>query len=145
MLERLPKFQRNVGLALVAVLIGWAAWTLRDVLNPLILGYQLAYILRPYVLVLEKRGLGRRTAVNIIFSAFAVVLTASGVGLIVQAQAIVENVLAPTPEGEDPIAVAEQRVDNSCQRRCAARLGGGVVSDLSRLIRLFVCCWSAGV
>ncbi|MEM1451602.1 MAG: AI-2E family transporter [Planctomycetota bacterium] len=112
MLERLPKFQRNVGLALVAVLIGWAAWTIRDVLNPLILGYLLAYILRPYVLVLEKRGLGRRTAVNIIFSAFAVVLTASGVGLIVQAQAIVENVLAPTPEGEDPIAVAEQRVDD---------------------------------
>ena len=54
MLERLPKFQRNVGLALVAVLIGWAAWTIRDVLNPLILGYLLAYILRPYVLVLEK-------------------------------------------------------------------------------------------
>ncbi|MEM9379095.1 MAG: AI-2E family transporter [Planctomycetota bacterium] len=112
MLERLPKFQRNVGLALVAGVIGWAAWTIRDVLNPLILGYLLAYILRPYVLGLEKRGLGRRTAVNIIFSAFAVVLTVSGVGLIVQAQAIVENVLAPTPEGEDPIAIAEQRVDD---------------------------------
>lgn len=111
MLERLSKTRRNVGLIVVAAVLLWAAWAVRNVLNPLILGYLLAYILRPYVLRLEERGMGRRTAVNIIFSLFAIVLTVSGVAVVVQAQSALERLVSPSPGGEDPVAQAEERID----------------------------------
>ena len=111
MLERLNKSQRNVGLAVIAGLVLWGGWSVRGVLNPLILGYLFAYILRPSVRGLERRGLGRRAAVNVIFSAFAVVVTVTLVGLTFQAQQACHRLLAETRSGHDPFAVAEQRID----------------------------------
>jgi predicted PurR-regulated permease PerM len=67
LIDKLKKPWRNVVLALLVVLVGWFCWTIRSVLNPLILGYLLAYVAHPAVLKLEKRGLSRRSAVNVIF------------------------------------------------------------------------------
>ncbi|NJN50712.1 MAG: MFS transporter [Gammaproteobacteria bacterium] len=47
MLDRLSKRKRNIGLLVVLALIGWFFWTIRAVLNPLILGYLLAFVLHP--------------------------------------------------------------------------------------------------
>ena len=70
MLDRLSKKKRNIGLLVVLALMGWFFWTIRSVLNPLILGYLLAFVLHPAVLHLErKRGWTRPRAVNVIFLA----------------------------------------------------------------------------
>src|SRR5262249_38425912 len=45
-------------------------------LNPLILGYLLAFVVHPLVLRLERRGWERRKAVNFIFTAFALAFVA---------------------------------------------------------------------
>ena len=112
MLERLDKTKRNVGLAAVAALLLWGGWSVRGVLNPLFLGYLLAYILRPSVRGLEQRGLGRRAAVNVIFSVFAAVVTITLVGLTFQAQQACERLVAESRSGHDPFAVAEERIDS---------------------------------
>ncbi len=111
MLERLDKGKRNIGLAAVALLLLWGAWTVRSVLNPLILGYLFAYILRPSVKGLENRGLGRRGAVNVIFTAFAAVMTVTVLGVAFQAQQATERLMAASRSGHDPFAVAEARID----------------------------------
>ena len=111
MLERLDKTKRNIGLAAVAALLLWGSWTVRSVLNPLILGYLFAYILRPSVKGLENRGLRRREAVNVIFSAFAVVMTVTVLGVAFQAQQATERLMAASRSGHDPFAVAEARID----------------------------------
>lgn len=111
MLERLDKTKRNIGLAAVALLLLWGAWTVRSVLNPLILGYLFAYILRPSVKGLENRGLGRREAVNVIFTAFAAVMTVTVLGVAFQAQQATERLMAASRSGHDPFAVAEARID----------------------------------
>ena len=111
MLERLDKTKRNIGLAAVAALLLWGGWTVRSVLNPLILGYLFAYILRPSVKGLENRGLRRREAVNVIFSAFAVVMTVTVLGVAFQAQQATERRMAASRSGHDPFAVAEARID----------------------------------
>ncbi|MEM9802971.1 MAG: AI-2E family transporter [Planctomycetota bacterium] len=111
MLERLSKTHRNIAFALLAALLAWIAWALRDVLNPLILGYLLAYVLRPAVLWLERKGMGRKAAVNIIFGAFALIATISVVVVAFQAEQVVARAFTPAPGGEDPVAAAERRID----------------------------------
>ncbi len=60
MIDRLSPTARKVVLVALFVLIGWFLWTVRSVLNPLILGYLLAFVVHPLVLKLEKRGWRRR-------------------------------------------------------------------------------------
>ena len=67
MLDRLSRGKRNFALLVLAVLVIWFCWTIRTVLNPLLIGYLLAYILHPFVLKVEGRGFSRRAAVNLIF------------------------------------------------------------------------------
>lgn len=68
MLERLSRTRRNLVLLILAGLAAWFCWTVRGVLNPLLFGYLLAYILLPLVAVVERRGHSRRAAVNLIFA-----------------------------------------------------------------------------
>ncbi|MEO0662455.1 MAG: AI-2E family transporter, partial [Planctomycetota bacterium] len=100
MLERLSKNHRNIALAGIALLALWFAWTVRAVLNPLILGYLLAYILRPSVRRLERGGMRRRTAVNVIFALFGLALLGIGGGVFVQGRQFVENQARLIDEGE---------------------------------------------
>lgn len=68
MIERLPRGKRNLALALLFALLGWFCWSIRSVLNPVLLGYLCAYILHPVVLRIERHGFSRRTAVNLTFA-----------------------------------------------------------------------------
>ncbi|NOT29625.1 MAG: AI-2E family transporter [Planctomycetes bacterium] len=68
MLERLSRTRRNLVLLGLALLAFWFSWTVRNVLNPLLFGYLLAYILLPLVARVEQRGRSRRAAVNLIFA-----------------------------------------------------------------------------
>lgn len=88
MIDRLSPLARNIALGVLFVLLAWFAWTVRSVLNPLILGYLLAFILHPLVLRLEKRGWTRRKAVNLIFTGFAIGLTLLGVAIFFQARSL---------------------------------------------------------
>ena len=69
MLERLSRSRRNSVLLLLAALALWFCWIVRSVLNALLFGYLLAYILLPLVQRVERRGYSRRAAVNLIFIA----------------------------------------------------------------------------
>lgn len=67
MIDKLSKPWRNVVLTVLLILVVWFCWTIRSVLNPLILAYLLAFVATPLVRWVEKRGLSRRSAVNVIF------------------------------------------------------------------------------
>lgn len=75
MIDRLSPPARRVALFVIVALSVWFLWSVRSVLNPLILGYLAAFILHPLVLSLERRGWRRSRAVNVIFTAFAVAFT----------------------------------------------------------------------
>ncbi|MEL6717077.1 MAG: AI-2E family transporter, partial [Planctomycetota bacterium] len=109
---RLSKNHRNIALAGIALLALWFAWTVRAVLNPLILGYLLAYILRPSVQRLERGGMRRRTAVNVIFALFGLALLGIGGGVFVQGRQFVENQARLIDEGRDPFTRTEQAIDS---------------------------------
>ena len=111
MLDRLSKKKRNIALLVVLALIGWFFWTIRGVLNPLILGYLLAFVLHPAVLHLERqRGWGRQRAVNVIFLVAALFITGTFLGLYYQGREIVASVTAE-PGKADVFTQAEARVD----------------------------------
>ena len=111
MLERLSKNNRNIALVAIGLLLGWFAWKVRAVLNPLILGYLLAYILRPLVARLEDRGMRRRKAVNIIFALFGAMLVLLLGGVFVQGRQFVGAQIELAERGEDPFTRAEQNLD----------------------------------
>ncbi len=100
MLERLSRTKRNLALAGIGILILWFAWTVRTVLNPLILGYLLAYILHPLVVKLERKGWRRGRAVNLIYITAFLAITLFGVAVFQQTQGLVRAVSrASTPDG----------------------------------------------
>ncbi|HVS09727.1 MAG TPA: AI-2E family transporter [Planctomycetota bacterium] len=72
MLERWSTLWRNLALTLIGALVLWFAWSVRAALNPLLIGWLLAYMLHPLVLALERRGWSRQLAVNVIFVSFLV-------------------------------------------------------------------------
>ncbi|HEX6885785.1 MAG TPA: AI-2E family transporter [Planctomycetota bacterium] len=94
MLERLPRAARNLALLGLALLAGWFCWTVRSVLNPLLVGYLLAYILLPLVAWVERRGHSRRAAVNLIFGIGLVLALGLGLALVAQMQALAQDVYA---------------------------------------------------
>jgi predicted PurR-regulated permease PerM len=111
LLDRLSKKKRNIALLVVLALIGWFFWTIRSVLNPLILGYLLAFVLHPAVLHLERRrGWTRRRAVNVIFLAAALFIGTTLGGIYLQGRQLVESVTTAA-DGEDVLQRAEARVD----------------------------------
>ena len=88
MIDRLSPSARKVALVALFILVGWFLWSVRSVLNPLILGYLLAFVVHPLVLRLERKGWKRRRAVNFIFGAFAVLLTLIGLGIFFQGRGL---------------------------------------------------------
>jgi len=66
-IENLSRTRRNLVLLVLAAALAWFAWTIRSVLNPVLLGYLCAFILTPVVRWVEQRGFSRRTAVNLTF------------------------------------------------------------------------------
>ena len=94
MIDRLSPMARNLALFLLFGLLAWFCWTVRSVLNPLILAYLLAFILHPLVLTLERRGWKRRSAVNFIFGAFLALLTLLGFLIVQQGRGMYRELTA---------------------------------------------------
>ncbi|MEO6708593.1 MAG: AI-2E family transporter, partial [Planctomycetota bacterium] len=88
MLDRLVSNRRRWALGILFLLVLWFSWTVRSVLNPILLGYLLAYVLHPLVLKLERQGFKRRTAVGVIFALFALSILVLGFAVFVQAQTL---------------------------------------------------------
>jgi predicted PurR-regulated permease PerM len=84
MLERLSPSRRRIALGVLAALVLWFLWTVRAVINPILLGYLLAFVLHPMVQKLEHRGLSRKWAVGVIFSGCAAALTLTVLVLVQQ-------------------------------------------------------------
>jgi len=89
--------RRNALLALVGILFLWFVWSIRAVVNPLLLGYLAAYILHPAVAKLEGRGMSRKKAVNLIFLGGIVGGTLIFFGVFVQGAKLVIDVKENTP------------------------------------------------
>lgn len=108
MLERLSRTRRNLVLSALGLLVLWFAWTIRSVLNPLLIGYLLAYILLPLVAWVERRGHSRRAAVNLIFATgfgLAVLVLA---GLAWQLQALAADALVGARDGGEVAAAGDE-------------------------------------
>ena len=112
MLERLTPTWRRVALAAIAFVVLWFCWSVRSVLNPLILGYLLAFVLHPLVLKLERRGWKRKRAVNFIFGAFAALLTAIALVVFFQGRGLASELASEQGLG----AKVTQRVDEALER-----------------------------
>jgi len=95
-LDRLPRTKRNWGLAIIGALCLWLCWRVREVLNPLLLGYLLAFIVHPAVLRLQRRGWSRRRSVNLIFMGAGLAGAALTLALVVQGANLMRR-LADTP------------------------------------------------
>ncbi|MFT4537881.1 MAG: putative PurR-regulated permease PerM [Planctomycetota bacterium] len=108
MLERLTPARRNFVLGLLGVIVTWSAWSVRSVLNPLLLGYLLAYIVHPMVLHLERGGWRRRSAVNVIFIAAGLIGMVVGTGLFLQGRDLTVKLA-----GSDLFLNAEVQVQES--------------------------------
>ncbi len=130
MLERLPRPWRNLSLALLAVLVLWFCWWVRSVLNPLILGYLLAYIMAPVVRRLEKRGLSHRTAANLIFVGGGLAALVIATGLAYQSWRFTRDLIGDLggppveaatdgAQGEDAAAPLLLRIERSAVRGIA--------------------------
>ena len=108
MIDRLSPVARNVALVCLFALLGWFFWSVRSVLNPLILGYLLAFILHPLVLTLERKGWTRRAAVNLIFVTFVVFLSLLGFVFFQQGRGMVRELRAEQGISERVRARVEQ-------------------------------------
>src|SRR5262249_13097265 len=109
---RLALNTRTIALALLFVLLAWFCWSVRTVLNPLILGYLLAFVLHPAVLRLERRGWSRRSAVNLIFSLAAVGFLLMSFVVFLQGRALFRELTAE----EGISARVSERIDQAFER-----------------------------
>ncbi len=108
MIEDLSPRKRNIALALLAALVLWFAWSIRAVVNPLLLGYLLAFIVLPLVRKLKARGLGHGVAVTVVFFVMGTVTLVTGAAFLAQSQDLVEDVLAVPVTAADEPGPAEQ-------------------------------------
>lgn len=110
MIEDLSPRKRNLALAILAGVLIWFAWSIRAVVNPLLLGYLLAFIALPLVRKLKARGLRHGFAVALVFFGIGAVTLVTCGAFLAQSQDLVEDVLreppAPgvSPESTQPTA-----------------------------------------
>lgn len=109
MLERLPRTKRNVILVLLGAFALWFLWTIRAVVNPLLLGYLLAFILHPAVQRVRSFGLSHRAAVSTIFALGFLAIGGTGFGVFWQTRHLVRGIAAD-PELRSRL---EQRVSEA--------------------------------
>ncbi len=93
MLEQLSKERRNWVLLALGVLALWLAWSLRAVINPLLLGYLMAFIANPMVRSLESRGWQHRNAVAAVFAGSFLVTALILLGIFLQSRSLIEDLL----------------------------------------------------
>lgn len=101
MIELSSRARRNLLLLAVAVLVAWIGWKIRSVINPLILGYLLAFILQPAVVSLQRRGMKRSGAVVTVFGAAFLLTGVVGLAVFVQGRGFVEQFAEQSELGEE--------------------------------------------
>lgn len=106
MLEQLSKERRNWVLLGLGALALWLAWSLRAVINPLLLGYLMAFIANPMVRSLESRGWQHRNAVAAVFAGSFLVTGLILLGLFLQSRSLIEDLLRTA--GEPEVAAAAE-------------------------------------
>lgn len=112
MIEDLSPRKRNIALAILAALVLWFAWSIRAVVNPLLLGYLLAFIVLPLVRKLKARGLGHGVSVSIVFFAMGSITLVIGAAFLAQSQDLVEDVLAvPGAAAGGPAELQDEALD----------------------------------
>ena len=92
MLERQPKTRRNLILLGLFALLLWFLWSIRQVVNPLVIGYLLAFILHPVVQRVREMGFSKRTSVLTIFALGFTVIGGTLAGLVVQTRRLARDV-----------------------------------------------------
>ncbi|MEW6072309.1 MAG: AI-2E family transporter [Planctomycetota bacterium] len=108
MLGRLPRGKRNLALAVLGALALWFAWSIRSVLNPLLIGYLGAYVLHPFVVRVEGLGFSKRAAVNLtFFSGFVVAALLSLVVVLQMRGLALEVVRSVRPEAAPASGLGE--------------------------------------
>ncbi|HVQ27895.1 MAG TPA: hypothetical protein VMV01_22080, partial [Planctomycetota bacterium] len=131
MVQILPRSRRNAALLVLLVLVLWFCWTVRSVLNPLLFGYLLAYILLPLVERVERRLGSRRVAVNLIFVAGFVLTSLVLVLLAWQLRALALDVYASVkldavPPGASPSAPLHEQLQRRADEFTATLTGWGL-------------------
>lgn len=97
MLERLPRNKRNIVLIVLAIFALWFLWIIRAVVNPLLLGYLLAFILHPAVQRVRSLGLSHRAAVGTIFVLGFLATAGTAFGVVWQLRQL-SNEIADDPQ-----------------------------------------------
>lgn len=108
MIDALPIKQRNIALGLVGLVAAFFIWRLRAVLNPLLLGYVLAFILRPLVKKLKERGMGHTFAVSTIFVGATGLALSITLLLASESSHLVQEMLEAQPA--EPVATTEAKI-----------------------------------
>lgn len=106
MLEQLSKERRNWVLLGLGALALWLAWSLRAVINPLLLGYLMAFIANPMVRSLESRGWQHRNAVAAVFAGSFLITGLILLGLFLQSRSLIEDLLRTA--GQPEVAAAAE-------------------------------------
>ncbi len=125
MLERLSRRKRNIALGILGVFLAWFCWSIRSVLNPLLVGYLLAYILHPLVLRIERLGFTRRTAVNLTFGAGFLAAIGLSLALVLQ----ISSLRSEVRDDVDPLDTRVQAPKEPFQ----VRMQNGVNEFTARL------------
>jgi len=102
-IENLSRAKRNVALGLLAVLVLWFCWTIRSVLNPLLLGYLCAFVLAPLVERVEVLGFSRRVAVNLTFVAGFILAGLLSLVLVLQVRSLALEIYRSARKPETPV------------------------------------------
>jgi predicted PurR-regulated permease PerM len=101
MIEDLSRKRRNWALFGLSLLLLWLAWSIRSVINPLLLGYLFAYILLPVIRRVEARGFSHTTSVLVVFVSAALATGLLAVTLFVQSRGLITDILAAAPHTVD--------------------------------------------
>ncbi len=92
MFDRPSRLKRNGALLVLGLLVLWFGWSIRAVLNPLLVGYLLAYILHPVVMRIRGGRLSHRAAVNLTFAVGGLLVLLVALGVVVQMRALVHDI-----------------------------------------------------
>ena len=98
MIENLSPRKRNLALAAVGLVVAWFAWRIRAVVNPLLLGYLMAFIVQPLVARLKQRGLRHGFAVGVVFAGMGVLTILIGLAFFAQSRQLVDDMLSAERE-----------------------------------------------
>ncbi|MFT7542135.1 MAG: putative PurR-regulated permease PerM, partial [Gammaproteobacteria bacterium] len=129
MIERLSRNKRNLVLAGLGLLFLWMGWSIRAVVNPLVIGYLLAFILHPLVERVQLLGFSRRSAVNQVFLSGFVLAVLISVGLAFQSAALVTELIEGKPVVSTLVEVEVDPTKASFETLLVDDVGGDEVSD----------------